>query len=311
MKLVMNRNHALSIPEAPVLFTSIPDMPLTRRGKDKDIYELGDMLLLVSTDRLSAVGKSLKQGVKGKGHIVNKLSAYWFRTLKSEFPNHFFSADPGSFPDAFRTNAEIFAGRSMLVWKTTPLPVRCVVRGYLAGPGWREYREKGSIYGTELPPGLVESQRLPKPIFSSTVKGCQVGMNDNFDFNSLQRLLGKHLAEQLRNTSLRLYLAASIIARDRGVLIADTKFEFGILNGKLIVIDECLTPDTSRFWAIERYRCGGPLPSMDKQLLIDYLETLQSPGNIPSLPEEMIRRIEEKYMEVYKLIVGERQCSQR
>ncbi|KAF0215400.1 MAG: phosphoribosylaminoimidazole-succinocarboxamide [Geobacteraceae bacterium] len=300
------QNHATSISADPLLLTSCPGMTLMRRRKDKDVYDLGDMLLMVSTDRLSAAGRSLGQGVKGKGKIVNQLSAYWFRKLRHIFPNHFVSANTGCFPESIGNNAEILDGRSMLVWKTTPLPIRCVVRGYLAGAGWREYQERGEICGTRLPTGLVESQRLPSPIFSPTVKGRPEGVNENIDFGSLQLLLGKSLADQLRETSLRLYFTAWKRARERGVLIADTKFEFGLHDGKLMLIDECLTPDTSRFWGLDSYRYGGPVPSMDKQLLIDYLDTLDIPDNIPHLPDEMLCKIGEKYNEAYKRIVGKR-----
>jgi phosphoribosylaminoimidazole-succinocarboxamide synthase len=281
-------------------------MTLMLRGKDKDVYDLDDMLLMVSTDRLSTAGKSLGQGVIGKGKVVNQLSDYWFRKLSDVFPNHLVSANIGCFPESIRNNAEILDGRSMLVWKAKPLPVRCIVRGYLAGAGWREYQEKGEICGTKLPAGLVESQRLSSPIFAPTVKGQPGGMNENIEFSALQRLLGKTLAELLRETSLWLYFTAWKSARKRGVLIADTKFEFGLHDGKLMLIDECLTPDTSRFWAIDNYRYGGPTPSMDKQLLIDYLETLDSPDKIPHLPEAMLGIIGEKYNEAYKRIVGKR-----
>ena len=300
------QHHATSNSDAPLITTSLPGMTLMLRGKDKDVYDLGDMLLMVSTDRLSTAGKSLGQGVNGKGKVVNQLSDFWFRKLSAVFPNHLVSANTGCFPESIRNNAEILDGRSMLVWKANPLPVRCVVRGYLAGAGWREYREKGEICDTKLPDGLVESQRLSSPIFAPTVKGQPGGMNENIEFSALQRLLGKTLAELLRETSLWLYFTAWKSARKRGVLIADTKFEFGLHDGKLMLIDECLTPDNSRFWAIDNYRYGGPTPSMDKQLLIDYLETLDSPDKIPHLPEAMLDIIGEKYNEAYKRIVGKR-----
>jgi phosphoribosylaminoimidazole-succinocarboxamide synthase len=293
----------------PLLLTSCPGMALMLRGKDKDVYDLGDMLLMVSTDRLSAAGKSPGQGVKGKGKIVNRLSAYWFRKLRNVFPNHLVSTDTGCFPESIRNNADIHDGRSMLVWKTTPLPVRCVVRGYLAGDGWLEYQEKGEVCGTKLPSGLVESQRLPFPIFSPTLKGRPGGVNENIDFGSFQRLLGKSLAEQMRETSLRLYFTAWKSAREREVLIADTRFEFGLHDGKLMLIDECLTPNTSRFWGLDSYRYGAPTPSMDKQPIIDYLDTLDSSDNIPHLPDEILCRIGQKYNEAYKRIVGKRAYS--
>ena len=298
--------HATSNSDDPLLLTGFPGITLLRRGKDKDVYDLADMLLMVSTDRLSAYGKSLGQGVNGKGKIVNQLSAYWFRKLRNVFPNHLVSANTRSFPESISNNADILDGRSMLVWKANPLPVQCVVRGYLAGAGWREYKEKGEICGIKLPAGLVESQRLPTPVFSPTVKGGPRGVNKSIDFNALQRLLGTSLAKLLRETSLWLYFSAWKSAHERGVLIADTKFEFGLHDGKLMLIDECLTPDTSKFWGIDSYRYGGPSSSMDKQLLIDYLETLDSPDDIPSLPDAMLRIIGEKYKEAYKRIVGKK-----
>ncbi|MDD2733683.1 MAG: phosphoribosylaminoimidazolesuccinocarboxamide synthase [Desulfuromonadaceae bacterium] len=303
------QHHPTSYSVDPLLFTSFPGMTLMRRGKDKDVYDLGDMLLMVSTDRLSAAGKSLNQGVKGKGKIVNQISAYWFRKLRNVFPNHLVSINTECFPESIRNHAEILDGCSMLVWKTTPLPIRCVVRGYLAGAGWLEYLAKGEICGTKLPSGLVESQRLPSPIFAPTVKGRPGGNNENIDFMSLQELLGKSLAEQLRETSLRLYFIAWKSARERGVLIADTKFEFGLHDGKLMLIDECLTPDTSRFWGIDGYRYGGSMPVMGKQILVDYLDALDNPNNIEYLPEEMLFRIGGKYNEAYKRIVGKRAYS--
>jgi phosphoribosylaminoimidazole-succinocarboxamide synthase len=289
---------------APLLVTNLPGMSLLRRGKEKDVYDLGDMLLLVSTDRLSAAGKSLEQGIAGKGKIVNKLSATWFRKLRTIFPNHLVCADIRGFPDAIRAIAEPYDGRSMLVWETTPLPVRCVVRGYLAGAGWREYQEKGEICGNKLPRGMVESQRLPSPIFAPTTKGRPGGANENIDFGSLQGLLGTSMAELLRVTSLNLYFTAWVNAREQGVLIADTKFEFGLHNGQLMLIDECLTPDNSRFWELDKYRYGGNMPSLDKQLFIDYLESQDSSDSAPHLSEEMLCSIGQKYREAYRRIVG-------
>jgi phosphoribosylaminoimidazole-succinocarboxamide synthase len=296
-------NHTTLNSAEPLLLTTLPGMNLMRRGKDKDVYDLGDMLLMVSSDRLSVPGKILGQGVKGKGKVVNQLSAYWFRKLRKIFPNHLVSANTRCFPESIRNHAEALDGRSMLVWKTSPLPFRFVVRGYLAGAGWREYEEKGEICGTKLPTGLLESQRLPAPIFSPTTKGAAGEMNENIEFSALQRLLGRSMAEELREASLRLYFTAWRSARERGVLIADTKFEFGLHDGRLLLIDECLTPDTSRFWAIDSYRYGGPMLSMDKQLLIDYLENLVSHDNIPHLPDKMLCIIGEKYNEAYKRIV--------
>lgn len=274
-----------------------------RRGKDKDIFDFGDLLLLVHTDCISALGRSLPVEMAGKGRIVNQLSAFWFGKLRNICPNHLITVDQSSFPACVREAAGDTEGRSMLVWKTMPLPIRCVVRGYLAGAGWREYQETGAICGNRLPSGLVESQRLPAPIFTPTTKGGAYGKNENISFQTLQKSLGSTLAEQVRETSLRLYFNVWQWARERGVLIADTKFEFGLHDGKLMLIDECLTPDTSRFWQMDRYRHGGAMASMDKQMLLDYLETLESMGAVPQLPEEMLSRLGEKYREMYRMIV--------
>lgn len=277
-----------------------------RRGKDKDIYDFGDLLLLVHADRISALGRSLPVEIAGKGRIVNQLSAFWFGKLRDICPNHLITVEESLFPACVREVAGDCEGRAMLVWKTMPLPIRCVVRGYLAGAGWREYLETGAICGNMLPSGLVESQRLPAPIFTPTTKGGAYGKNESVSFKTFQEALGSTLAEQVRETSLRLYFNAWQRARERGVLIADTKFEFGLHDGKLMLIDECLTPDTSRFWPMDRYRQGGAMASMDKQILADYLDTLESWEAAPQLPEAMVTRLGEKYLETYRLIVGRR-----
>jgi len=290
-------------PEEVQLFYDNPVASNLRKGKEKDVHDFGDVLLLVATDNMSAFGERLGQEIKGKGRIVTQMSAYWFRELRNICPNHLISVNQACFPDPLRTVAREFDGQAMLVWKTTPLPIRCIVRGYLAGAGWREYRETGEICGNKLPSGLVESQRLPAPIFAPATKGKPAGQNENIHYHSLQALLGETLAEQLRETSLRLYFRAWQSARERGVLIADTKFEFGLHDGKLVLIDECLTPETSRFWSMDRYRPGGPMPSLDKQILVDFLDSSGAPEMIP-LPDEMLSKLGDKYREVYKLIVG-------
>lgn len=274
-----------------------------RSGKDKDVYDFGDMLLIISTDRFSAFGKSFGQEIKDKGLIITQLSAYWFRKLRNICPNHLISVKTARFPDAIKSVAINHEGQALLVRKASPLSIRCVVRGYLAGAGWREYRESGQICGNKLPLGLVESQRLPTPIFTPTTKGRPDGKNENIDYHQLQGLLGEDLAKQLREASIRLYFNAWKSAREKGVLIADSKFEFGLNDGTLMLIDECLTPETSRFWSMEKYRYGGPMPSMDKQILADYLEISGTPEMIP-LPDEMLIRLGEKYHEAFKRIIG-------
>ena len=297
------QNNLVSASAEPLTLTTFPGIALLKRGKDKDVYDLGDMLFMVATDRLSAGGKNLGKGIKGKGRIINQLSTHWFRKLRKVFPNHLVSADSSCFPEQLKTADENLDGCSMLVWKTTPLPIRCVVRGYLAGAGWREYQEKGKICGNNLPPGLVESQRLPAPIFAPTEKGQPGGRNANIEFEALKKLIGSTLAEQIRDVSLRLYFTAWQSARERGVLIADTKFEFGLHDGKLMLIDECLTPDTTRFWEIERYRFGATMPSMDKQLLIDFLDAMNNHDEAALLSEEMLCRIDKNYREAFSRII--------
>ena len=283
----------------PLMATDLPGLCLVRRGKEKDVYDLGDMLLLISTDRLSADGITLRQGVAGKGRITNQLSSFWFRKLRGIFPNHVVTADARCFPAQLEGHADTLEGRMMLVWKTTPLPIRCVVRGYLSGDGWREYRKTGEICGVSVREGLVESQRLPAPVFTPTVKGRPGGMNENIEFGALQNLLGKTLAEQLRDTSIRLYFTAWLAAREQGVLIADTTFQFGLHDGQLMLIDECITPDNSRLWALDSYRYGGSTPSMDKQILIDFLNRVNRRNRHHDLPDELLRRIGNKYREAF------------
>lgn len=299
--------HAYDISRHAVQGESLPDgLNLLRRGKVKDVFDLGDVLLMISTDRMSAGEVIIAGGFCGKGQLVNQLSAFWFRRLRAVFPNHLVSATPKCFPEFIKNQPEVVEGRAMLVWKALPLPVRCVVRGYLAGSAWHEYQETGAVCGHKLPAGMVQSQRLPTPMFAPALSGGYGGVDENMDFASLQRLLGDSLADQLRQASLRLYLSAWKIARDRGVLIADTTFEFGLHEGKLMLINECLTPDTSRFWALENYRLGGALPSLGKQMLVEFLEVLRFTQAVPDVPDEILGRVGEKYREAYRRIVGKR-----
>lgn len=302
---VCQTNHHFAQAE-PLLKSNCHGLTLLNRGKVKDVYDLGDALLLISTDRISVAGVSIAEGFAGKGRLVNQLSAHWFRKLRGSCPNHLISATPRCFPGGIDRYPEVLDGRAMLVYKTLPLPVRCVVRGYLAGGAWREYQETGAICGNKLPAGMMQSQRLPAPIFAPTLKGGAGELSDTVEFRSLQRLLGDSLADQLRDASLSLYFRAWKSARERGVLIADTKFEFGLHDGKLMLIDECLTPDNSRFWAVESYRPGGPIPALGKQLLAEFLDPGGFPGTLPDLPQDLLCRIGEKYHEAYRRIVGKR-----
>lgn len=291
----------------PVLTTSHPDAVPAKQGKVRDIYDLGDRLLIVATDRLSAFDVVMNEGIPNKGKVLTQISMFWFRTLEHVVPNHVLSTTCADFPEPFRSRPGIFAGRSMLVRKTTPLPVECIVRGYLSGSGWNEYRRTGSVCGNVLPAGLRESDQLPEPIFTPTTK-AEIGDHDeNITFEEMSRLIGNDHARQLRDYSLRIYKEGAAYARTRGIIIADTKFEFGVdESGRIIWIDEALTPDSSRFWPLASYAPGGPQPSFDKQFVRDYLLTLKwdkrPPG--PPLPADVIATTAKKYEEALALLTG-------
>lgn len=291
----------------PILTTSHPDAVPAKQGKVRDIYDLGDRLLIVATDRLSAFDVVMNEGIPNKGKVLTQISVFWFRTLEHVVPNHVLTTACADFPEPFRSRPGVFAGRSMLVRKTTPLPVECIVRGYLSGSGWNEYRRTGSVCGNVLPAGLRESDRLPEPIFTPTTK-AEIGDHDeNITFEEMSRLVGVDRARQLRDTSLRIYNEGAAYARTRGIIIADTKFEFGEdESGRIIWIDEALTPDSSRFWPLASYTPGGPQPSFDKQFVRDYLLTLnwdkRPPG--PPLPADVIATTAKKYEEALELLTG-------
>lgn len=276
-----------------------------RSGKVREMFDLGGArLLMVATDRISAFDVVLPNEIPGKGKILNQLSAFWFERTRSIVENHLVSIDTADFPAPLRGRAEL-EGRSALVRRCKPLPVECVVRGYLAGSGWKEYQDRGSICGIGLPAGLRESDRLPEPIFTPSTK-AETGHDENVDFDHVVDALGPELAERIRETSLRLYRFAAGFARERGILICDTKFEFGLEDGRLLLIDEALTPDSSRFWPLEEYRPGRPQPSFDKQYIRDYLEGLewnkQPPG--PELPETVIEATRERYAAAFLKLTG-------
>jgi phosphoribosylaminoimidazole-succinocarboxamide synthase len=289
-----------------VLNTDFPDLKRAGRGKVRDIYDLGESLLIVTTDRISAFDVIMNEGIPDKGYVLTQISAYWFRMMEDIIPNHIISTDVSDFPVQCRKYADILEGRSMLVKKAKPLPVECIVRGYLAGSGWKEYQAKGSVCGIRLPEGLRESDRLPDPVFTPSTKAELGDHDENIPFDSMVQLCGKDLAEQAREATLRIYGKARDIADGKGIIIADTKFEFGVFDGKLIIIDECLTPDSSRFWPRESYQPGGPQPSFDKQFLRDYLETLDwdKKAPAPPLPEEIVRKTSEKYREALSKLTG-------
>jgi len=289
-----------------VVETNLPGLTLVGRGKVRDIYEIGDKLLLVASDRLSAFDVVLPDGIPGKGKVLTQISAFWFRKLADIVPNHMLTIDPEEFPPTARSHEETIAGRSMLCRKAKPLPVECVVRGYLSGSGWSEYRERGEVCGIKVPGGLLESARLPEPIFTPATKEEKGKHDVNITFTKMVDVVGKPMAEKARAVSLEIYRRAADYARGRGIIIADTKFEFGLANGKLILIDEVLTPDSSRFWPADGYRPGGPQRSFDKQFVRDYLLTLPwnktAPG--PKLPADVIEKTAEKYREALKILTG-------
>ncbi|MDD2320977.1 MAG: phosphoribosylaminoimidazolesuccinocarboxamide synthase [Geobacteraceae bacterium] len=289
-----------------LLTTELPGLKLLGRGKVRDIYDLDDALLIVTTDRISAFDVIMDQGIPGKGEVLTRISAHWFRLMEGIILNHLITTDVGEFPAGCRPYADILAGRSMLVKKARPLPVECIVRGFLAGSGWKEYRASGCVCGIRLPEGLVESQRLADPIFTPSTKAELGSHDENIAFERMVELCGADLAEQARQATLDIYQKARDLADDRGILIADTKFEFGVHDGELILIDECLTPDSSRFWPKDDYRPGSAPPSFDKQFLRDYLDTLDwdKKAPAPPLPEEIVARTADKYREAMALLLG-------
>ncbi|MGB3096425.1 MAG: phosphoribosylaminoimidazolesuccinocarboxamide synthase [Candidatus Deferrimicrobiaceae bacterium] len=286
--------------------TKFSGLTLLRRGKVRDIYEVNDKLLLVASDRLSAFDVVLPDGIPDKGKVLTQISAFWFRKLADIVPNHMISVDVMDFPPATKIHEEALAGRSMLCVMAKPLPVECVVRGYLSGSGWAEYRERGEICGIPVPGGLPESARLPEPIFTPATKEEKGKHDMNIPFAKMVDIVGKEIAENARAISLEIYRRAADYARGRGIIIADTKFEFGVANGKLLLIDEVLTPDSSRFWPTEGYHPGGAQKSFDKQFVRDYLLTLPwnktAPG--PKLPADVIVKTSEKYREALKILTG-------
>jgi len=286
--------------------TEFKSLKLKGRGKVRDIYDLGDQLLIVATDRISAFDVVMPNPIPDKGKVLTQLSKFWFDLTKDMIPNHVISTQVEDFPKECRSYKENLKGRAMLVVKTNPLPVECVVRGYLSGSGWEEYKERGEVCGIKLQKGLLESSKLEEPIFTPATK-AEVGLHDeNITLEKVEKVVGKDVARQLKSVSLAVYKKARDFAEQRGIIIADTKMEFGIINGKLLLIDELLTPDSSRFWPQSEYRPGGSQKSFDKQFLRDFLLSLKwdkSPP-APQLPQEIIQKTREKYLEAYKRLVG-------
>ncbi|HEY6187078.1 MAG TPA: phosphoribosylaminoimidazolesuccinocarboxamide synthase [Pyrinomonadaceae bacterium] len=291
----------------PVLETSLPGLQLIRRGKVRDVYAVtDDELLIVATDRISAFDCILPTAIERKGEILTALSRFWFERLRGIVDNHLLTTEIERMPEPVRLNGADLAGRSMLVRRTEVFPVECVVRGYLSGSGWKDYQRTGEVCGHRLPEGLRESEQLGEPIFTPATK-AEEGHDENIDFERMSALVGADAARLLRETSLRLYTEASTYARSRGIIIADTKFEFGRdAFGSIILIDEALTPDSSRFWPADAYAPGGPQPSFDKQFVRDYLETLawDKRPPAPPLPPEVAAATAARYLEAYNLLTG-------
>ena len=288
--------------ESVALNTDFKDLTLLSRGKVRDIYDLNDMLLIVATDRISAFDVILPNGIPYKGKVLSQMSAYWFEVMGELTPHHLISIDTKDFPSVCQKYESSLKGRSMLVKKAKPLPVECVVRGYLAGSGWKEYQDGGSICGIPIKEGLKESSQLEKPIFTPATKAELGDHDENITFEKTKEIVGDKLAERLKEVSLALYKRGSTMARKKGIIISDTKFEFGLLNEDLILIDEVLTPDSSRFWPEDEYEPGRSQKSFDKQFVRDYLLTLTwdktPPG--PNLPEEIIKKTSERYLEAFR-----------
>lgn len=285
--------------------TEFPGMKLLGRGKVRDNYDLGDALLIVSTDRISAFDHILPNGIPDKGKVLNQISLFWFEKMTGLVRNHLREHRVERFPEPLRRHADVLRGRSVVVTRLDMLPVECVVRGYLAGSGYKEYKKTGAVCGVKLPPGLTDSSRLPEPIFTPSTKAV-TGHDENIPFSKVVDLIGKENAGRVRDLSLSVYSRACEHAETRGILIADTKFEFGLDDRGVVLADEVLTPDSSRFWPQDSYRPGGAQPSLDKQYVRDYLETVGWDKNppAPALPDDIVRGTSARYVEIFKRLTG-------
>ena len=288
-----------------ILETHLPGLEPYTRGKVRDVYQVADRLLIVATDRISAFDYILPTGIPDKGRVLTQLSIFWFDFLREMTPTHFLTARVEDYPESLRRNADQLEGRSMLVQRARMVDIECVARGYLSGSGWKEYQQYGTVCGIALPPGLRECDRLAEPIFTPATK-AQTGHDENISFEAMARLIGAPLAARLRDLTLEIYTRAARYAETKGILIADTKFEFGFVGSELVLGDEVLTPDSSRFWPAESYQPGGPQFSFDKQFVRDYLESIawnkQPPA--PPLPAEVAARTGEKYQQAYSVLTG-------
>ncbi len=277
------------------------------QGKVRDIYDLGEELLLVASDRISAFDYILPDEIPHKGEILTRISKFWFEMFEHVLPTHYITTDVDALPNKFLGYRDYLAGRSMLVRKAEPIAAECIVRGYLTGSGKKEYDQTGTIKGIELPEGLVEASKLDEPIFTPSTKAAIGDHDENISFAELKKKLGSDLAEQLRQYSISLYNKAAHYAEERGIIIADTKFEFGLIDGHVTLIDECVTPDSSRFWPLEGYEAGKTQPSFDKQYVRDWLKAnWNMQGDAPHLPKEVIEETSKKYIQAYELLVGEK-----
>jgi phosphoribosylaminoimidazole-succinocarboxamide synthase len=287
--------------------TALEGLAPSKQGKVRDIFDCGDRLLIAATDRLSAFDVILPDGIPNKGRVLTQISAFWFKRFSPDVRHHMISTSLADFPEAFRAHPEVFSGRSMLVRKTRPLPVECVVRGYLSGSGWNEYKKHGEICGVRLPAGLRESDKLPEPVFTPTTKADLGTHDENITFDQVIALTGKEIAHQIRDLTISLYSAGAAFALTRGIIIADTKFEFGLDDkGAVVLIDEVLTPDSSRFWPVDQYTPGGAQPSFDKQYVRDFLLALRwnKTPPAPRLPEDVIRTTSAKYEDALRRLTG-------
>jgi len=290
-----------------LLNTDFKDLKLFRKGKVRDVYDLGDKLLVVSTDRISCFDVVLSNGIPFKGNVLTSISCFWFDYIKDIVPHHLITSDVEKYPQELQKYKGELLGRSMLVKKAKPFAVECIVRGYLSGSGWKEYQKNRCICGIELPAGLLESDKLPEIIFTPSTKE-EKGHDINVDQQYIDNLLGKEIAGKLKDLSISVYKKAADFAREKGIIVADTKFEFGLYENKIILIDEVLTPDSSRFWPVSLYKPGQPQPSFDKQFVRDYLENLHwnKTPPAPKLPENIINKTSEKYLEAFERITGKK-----
>jgi len=290
-----------------ILKLELPGVKKVKSGKVREIFDLGDSLLLVASDRISAFDVIMPNGIPRKGEVLTQISHFWFEKFSSLVPNHLVAKANDPLPKNLQPFADKLARRSMIVKKAKPLAIECIVRGYLSGSGWKEYKKSQTVCGIKLPAGLTESAELPEPIFTPSTK-AEAGHDENISFEEAEKIVGKDLAAQARDLSLKIYKAGRDYARQRGIIIADTKFEFGLSDGKLILIDEVLTPDSSRFWPADQYTPGRGQPSFDKQFVRDYLETLDwdktPPG--PTLPDDVVAKTSAKYLEAYEKLTGKK-----